>query len=211
MACSPSCSARNLSNDNCVLTVDLTNPDIIDRDRIALRKSLLHVARTRLRRRAILCISGSSFATMARITCPWCCRCLLPPILSMSSRCAGWTRARRGTTASEIGQGHAALDYMGLDGVTRRIEVRFDPPPTVLTTSSASFRLHHRTAGQRDDLSDRMLRSVGRGEGALPPGDAARSSRNEAANAFRYQNSHFKPSLQRDAPARDRRPCHAAH
>src|SRR4029077_9312025 len=36
----------NLSNDNCVLTVDLTNPDIIDRDTIILSKSLLHVSRT---------------------------------------------------------------------------------------------------------------------------------------------------------------------
>jgi glycogen debranching enzyme len=36
----------NLSNDNCVLTVDLTNPDMFDEDRIILRKSLLHVSRT---------------------------------------------------------------------------------------------------------------------------------------------------------------------
>jgi glycogen debranching enzyme len=36
----------NLSNDNCVLTVDLTNPDMFDGDRIILRKSLLHVSRT---------------------------------------------------------------------------------------------------------------------------------------------------------------------
>jgi hypothetical protein len=28
----------NLSNDNCVLTVDLTNPDIVDRDTIILSK-----------------------------------------------------------------------------------------------------------------------------------------------------------------------------
>src|SRR5919204_6215357 len=36
----------NLSNDNCVLTVDLTNPDMFEEDRIILRKSLLHVSRT---------------------------------------------------------------------------------------------------------------------------------------------------------------------
>jgi glycogen debranching enzyme len=36
----------NLSNDNCVLTVDLTNPDMFEGDRIILRKSLLHVSRT---------------------------------------------------------------------------------------------------------------------------------------------------------------------
>jgi glycogen debranching enzyme len=36
----------NLSDDNCVLSVDLTNPDIYYDKRILLRKNLLHVART---------------------------------------------------------------------------------------------------------------------------------------------------------------------
>ena len=130
----------NLSNDNCVLTVDLTNPDIIDRDRIALRKSLLHVART-------VFVAGQSLHQRLLVRNYGADN--VPLVLSLSFAAdfvdvfevRGMTRARRGTTASEIGQGHAALDYMGLDGVTRRIEVRFDPPPTVLTTSSASFRL----------------------------------------------------------------------
>jgi glycogen debranching enzyme len=36
----------NLSDDNCVLSVDLTNPDIYYDKRILLQKNLLHVART---------------------------------------------------------------------------------------------------------------------------------------------------------------------
>jgi glycogen debranching enzyme len=36
----------NLSDDNCVLSVDLTNPDIYYDKRIILQKNLLHVART---------------------------------------------------------------------------------------------------------------------------------------------------------------------
>src|SRR5271168_986593 len=36
----------NLSDDNCVLSVDLTNPDIYYDNRIILQKNLLHVART---------------------------------------------------------------------------------------------------------------------------------------------------------------------
>jgi hypothetical protein len=36
----------NLSDDNCVLSVDLTNPDIYYDTRILLQKNLLHVART---------------------------------------------------------------------------------------------------------------------------------------------------------------------
>jgi glycogen debranching enzyme len=36
----------NLSDDNCVLSVDLTNPDIYYDRRVLLQKNLLHVART---------------------------------------------------------------------------------------------------------------------------------------------------------------------
>jgi glycogen debranching enzyme len=36
----------NLSDDNCVLSVDLTNPDIYYDKRIILQKNLMHVART---------------------------------------------------------------------------------------------------------------------------------------------------------------------
>src|SRR6266852_9216978 len=36
----------NLSDDNCVLSVDLTNPDIYYERRLILPKNLLHVART---------------------------------------------------------------------------------------------------------------------------------------------------------------------
>ena len=36
----------NLRDDNSALTVDLTNPDIYDGDRIVLQKDLIHIART---------------------------------------------------------------------------------------------------------------------------------------------------------------------
>ncbi len=36
----------NLSDDNCVLTVDLTNPDISYDKRLILQKDLVHIART---------------------------------------------------------------------------------------------------------------------------------------------------------------------
>ncbi len=130
----------NLSNDNCVLTVDLTNPDIIDRDRVALRKSLLHVARTvfiagqALHQRLLVHNYGADS---------------VPLVLSLSFAAdfadvfevRGMTRAKRGTAAAETGQEHVTLSYVGLDRVARRVEVRFDPRPTTLTASSASFRL----------------------------------------------------------------------
>jgi glycogen debranching enzyme len=130
----------NLSNDNCVLTVDLTNPDILDDERIVLSKSLLHVSRTvfvacdTLYQRFLVHNYGAE---------------TVPLLLSLSFgsdfadvfEVRGLTRARRGDGRSEIGEGRVALLYNGLDGAARRTEIRFEPVPTALTGSSASFRL----------------------------------------------------------------------
>jgi glycogen debranching enzyme len=130
----------NLSDDNCVLTVDLTNPDIVERDRIVLPKSLLHVARTvfvardALYQRFIvhnyaaepvpLSLSftfGSDFADVFEVR--------------------GLSRARRGTAEAEIGEGWVTLVYRGLDNATRRLDLTFAPAPTALTVSFATYRL----------------------------------------------------------------------
>src|SRR4029078_7875547 len=100
----------NLSTANCVLTVDLTNPDIIDRDRIALRKSLLHVART-------VFVAGQSLHQRLLVRNYGADN--VPLVLSLSFAAdfvdvfevRGMTRARRGTTASDIREGHGALAY----------------------------------------------------------------------------------------------------
>jgi glycogen debranching enzyme len=136
----------NLSNDNCVLTVDLTNPDMFDGDRIILRKSLLHVSRTifvarnNLHQRFVVHNYGAQ---------------TVPLLLSITFdsdfadlfEVRGLVRPRRGRVRSEIGEGVVKLFYAGLDGLTRRTEIRFDPPPTALTENSASFRLDLRPQG----------------------------------------------------------------
>ena len=130
----------NLSSDNCVLSVDLTNPDIVDRDAIILSKNLLHVARTvfvardTLYQRFIVHNYGAE---------------RVPLLLSLSFdadfadvfEVRGMTRARRGTGTAEMGEGWVLLTYDGLDGATRRLDLRFDPAPTALTVFSASYRI----------------------------------------------------------------------
>jgi glycogen debranching enzyme len=130
----------NLSNDNCVLTVDLTNPDIVDRDTIILSKSLLHVARTVFVARDTLYQRFVVHNYAAEN---------VPLLLSLTFgsdfadvfEVRGLTRARRGVAEVEMGEGWVLLNYAGLDGVTRRLDVTFAPAPTALTVSSASYRL----------------------------------------------------------------------
>jgi glycogen debranching enzyme len=130
----------NLSNDNCVLTVDLTNPDIFSKNSIVLRKSLLHVSRT-------IFVSRGSIYHRLGVRNYGAERVRLPLLLAFHNDFAdvfevrGVARAQRGVTHSEVGAGRVALTYAGLDRVTRRTEIVFDPCPTALEPSSASFPL----------------------------------------------------------------------
>ncbi len=130
----------NLSNDNCVLTVDLTNPDIVDRDRVTASKNLLHVSRTVFVARDTLYqrFIVRNYAAEN-----------VPLLLSLSFgadfadvfEVRGMTRARRGTAEIEMGEGWVLLTYTGLDGAICRLDLRFDPQPTGLSLSSASYRI----------------------------------------------------------------------
>jgi glycogen debranching enzyme len=130
----------NLSSDNCVLSVDLTNPDIVDRDAIILSKNLLHVARTVFVARDTLYqrFIVHNYAAES-----------VPLLLSLSFgadfadvfEVRGMTRSRRGTAEAEMGEGWVLLTYAGLDGTTRRLDMRFDPAPTALSLASASYRI----------------------------------------------------------------------
>ena len=136
----------NLSNDNCVLTADLANPDFIDREHVILAKNLLHVARTlfvagdALHQRLVVHNYGAS---------------TVPLLLSVTFasdfadlfEVRGIARARRGLSFAEMREGQVGLHYEGLDQVIRRTQICFEPTPTALTESSASFRLSLRPQG----------------------------------------------------------------
>ena len=130
----------NVRDDNSILTVDLTNPDIYRDQKLLLPKDMLHVVRTfflwrgtvyqRLRmhnhdRRPFdveLTLGfGSDFADLFEVR--------------------GLHRERRGTASAEICD-HAAvaLNYQGRDGNRRRTMLRFDPAPGRLSSSVASYR-----------------------------------------------------------------------
>jgi glycogen debranching enzyme len=132
----------NLRDDNLAFFVDLTNPDLMDGQRIVTEKDRVHILRTiflwqgtayqrfGLRNYGdeaidlkLSVLFGNDFADLFEVR--------------------GARREKRGTaTATVHGQDQALLVYHGLDAKVRRTTLNFDPPPDRLTTDTAVYNLH---------------------------------------------------------------------
>jgi glycogen debranching enzyme len=129
----------NVRDDNSILTVDLTNPDIYLDQKLVQPKDMLHVVRTlflwrgaayqRLRMRnhsdrpsdVQLSISfASDFADLFEVR--------------------GLRRKRRGTVTTEVcSDTGVVLNYQGLDGNRLRTVMQFEPAPERLSSSVATY------------------------------------------------------------------------
>jgi glycogen debranching enzyme len=131
----------NLHDDNAVLKVDLTNPDIFFDKRLVLEKDTLHIDRT------IFLWRGTAFQRLAmRNYGPRDVNLVLS--LSFDSDFAdvfevrGMRRARRGVAVRKVtGPDEVVLTYTGLDRVVRTTALHFDPPPTRIAETTAAYHL----------------------------------------------------------------------
>lgn len=139
-----------LSDDNCVLRVDLTNPDFHHGESIALSKNLLHIART-------LFISRDTFHQRLTLHNYGAQAVQLLLSLAFASDFAdlfevrGVIRPQRGLSGGDRNEAGATLTYTGMDEVVRRTHIAFDPKPLTLTETRASYRL---------DLSPHSVTSI---------------------------------------------------
>ena len=131
----------NVRDDNTFLTIDLTNPDIYVDDHLVLPKDTLHVVRT------IFLWRDTAYQRLAirnhgerpvdvRLT------------LQFDSDFAdlfevrGLRRQRRGVAGRRMtGPTTTVLNYEGLDGERRRTTLSFDPAPSELGATTASYRI----------------------------------------------------------------------
>ncbi|MGH7048431.1 MAG: amylo-alpha-1,6-glucosidase [Stellaceae bacterium] len=133
--------SSNVQEDNVVLTVDLTNPDLVIAGRIAVRAEMIHVNRRKyiwqnccwerllvrnfdvVGHELSLDLSfAADFADMFEVR--------------------GQKRPRRGRLSVERwSDSLVALRYAGLDGVERVTSLGFEPAPTRLDGAAASFAL----------------------------------------------------------------------
>ena len=131
----------NVRDDNSMLTVELTNPDIFADGNLVLQKDTVHITRnifvwrdTAYQRLAlknygeapvqfrVTAYFGSDFADIFEVR--------------------GMRRAQRGVVNRRVaGPDKVVMTYLGLDRKARHSTVMFDPAPTELTTNSASYSI----------------------------------------------------------------------
>jgi len=131
----------NVRDDNSVLTVDLTNPDIYFDKRLILPKDILHIART------LFLWRGTAYQRFG-IHNHGEQNVALRLSLAFSNDFAdvfevrGIRRAHRGVTTARVADGKKVLlSYNGLDGRTRTSVLTFDPQPSELIACVASYAI----------------------------------------------------------------------
>src|SRR5215468_4069910 len=141
----------NLRDDNAVLKVDLTNPDVFFDKRLILEKDTLHIDRT------IFLWRGTAFQRVALRN--YGARAVnLALSLSYDSDFAdlfevrGARRARRGVDVRKVtAPDQVTFTYTGLDRVVRTTVIHFDPAPVRIAETSASYHLSL-TPGETTEL-----------------------------------------------------------
>jgi glycogen debranching enzyme len=132
----------NLRDDNALLAIDLTNPDIFSDQRIVLQKDTLHIVRT------VFLWRGTAYQRLGLRNFGDRAADLRLVILFDSDfadlfEVRGMRRDRRGVLTRRLaGPDQVLLSYHGLDGRTRRTRLTFDPPPAKLAMNAASYQLH---------------------------------------------------------------------
>src|SRR3954471_12889079 len=130
----------NLRDDNTLLTVDLTNPDMYFDNHLLLPKDTLHVVRT------VFLWRDTAYQRLAvrnhgdrpvelRLSI------LFDNDFADLFEVRGTRRQRRGAIERIVeGPGTTALTYLALDGKPRQTRFDFDPVPKELTATVASYR-----------------------------------------------------------------------
>src|SRR5215217_5775037 len=131
----------NVRDDNTWLAVDLTNPDFYADGQITLLKDIVHIART------LFLWNGTAYQRLGLRN-----HGDRPLLLLLSLEfdndfadlfeVRGMKRRRRGVASRKVvAADQVVLSYQGLDGALRRTRLTFDPQPTDLFPTSASYRI----------------------------------------------------------------------
>jgi glycogen debranching enzyme len=131
----------NLRDDNSSLTVDLTNPDVYRNGRIVLQKDMLHIVRTLFLWRGT-CYQRIGLQNHGDQPASFDLTLLFDNDFADLFEVRGEKRPRRGIGIGRLpGAGAVLFEYEGLDGKLRNTALHFDPRPTRLTVSAATYHL----------------------------------------------------------------------
>jgi len=134
----------SVRDDNLTLTADLTNPDVFRDGHIALPRDTLHIVRTAYlwrgaahQRIAVGNHGETSVAFTVALT--------FGNDFADLFEVRGQQRRRRGLLREAVRSANeVTFFYTGLEGTERRTELYFDPPPSQLLASAATYQLNLR-------------------------------------------------------------------
>jgi glycogen debranching enzyme len=132
----------NLRDDNTAFFVDLTNPDLIDGQRLVMEKDRVHILRTIFiwRDTAYQRLGMRNYGDQPidlRLTI------LFENDFADLFEVRGSHRERHGTATAKVhGGNRVLLAYDGLDSKVRQTALDFDPPPDQLKTDAAVYNVH---------------------------------------------------------------------
>ncbi len=157
----------NVTDDNSILNVDLTNPDTFVDDQLVLKKDMLHIVRT------TFVSSGNIYQRLGMrnhgeepIDCEL--SIIFASDFADIFEVRGFHRARRGTTADRCDElrGASSFDTTVLTARQRKLSIDFDPDPTRLGRRQACIGSSSRRRSATSILHRHQLRSA---RGAEPP------------------------------------------
>jgi glycogen debranching enzyme len=133
--------SSTVKEDNALLAVDLTNPDLYRDGRITVPRGSVHVFRSRFLWNGVgyerfrisnYSLSSVSMAFAVRFEADF------ADIFEVR----GQKRGRKGTRLDNIVErDQLILGYKGLDGVTRQTRIQFSPPPRDISEAQATFQI----------------------------------------------------------------------
>lgn len=130
----------NVTEDNLALVIDLTNPDIAERNQHPLPKETLHILRTKV-------LDDAACLETIRVQNYGQAPTQVELVLRLRADFAdifevrGQVRPRRGTYQPVRAKGSECIwRYDGLDGARRECIFRFETPPDTLTADGAVYR-----------------------------------------------------------------------
>ena len=141
--------SSKIEDNNAALSIDLTNPDLLEDnyELPVLERDMVHIMRSKFlwrggcyERLGLRNFAAASFWIDLEIT--------FDADFADIFEVRGRHRARRGEKQIAISKNRATLAYRGLDDVIRRTLIDFDPQPTRLDRNGARYRLNLSAGGR---------------------------------------------------------------
>lgn len=139
--------SSTVQDNNAVLSVDLTNPDLIEDGQLVLPRDMVHVVRSKFLWQGT-CYERLSLRSYDDKNHRIDLAILFAADFVDIFEVRGYDRERRGQTIIGLSKDHATIAYQGLDSVRRRTIIGFDPAPTTLDQKGALYRLDLPSGGR---------------------------------------------------------------